>query len=211
MEIQDFGSVESKYFVLDFAATLRNHITKGSTARTSGGHLKRLYLLRHAKSDWDNPSLSDIERPLAQRGVAAAPRVAEVMQSEGLLPELVICSPARRTRETWDLIGSCLDSEPPSQIDERLYLASPGELISVIQEQPDDLGSVMLIGHNPGMEAITMELSGSGEQPDLDRALTKFPTGALAVIDLDVERWVDISGGSGALRRFVRPRDLSTP
>lgn len=173
--------------------------------------MKRLYLLRHAKSDWDDPSLSDIERPLAPRGVAAAPKVAEVMQSENLLPELVICSPARRTRETWDLIGNCLDSEPPSQIDERLYLASPGELISVIQEQPDELGSVMLIGHNPGMEAITMGLSGSGEQPDLDRALTKFPTGALAVIDLDVERWSDTSGGSGSLRRFIRPRDLSTP
>jgi phosphohistidine phosphatase len=196
---------------MDFAATSYDHITKDFPVHTSGGHLKRLYLLRHAKSDWNDSSLSDIERPLSPRGVAAAPKVAEVMQSEGLLPELVICSPARRTRETWDLIGNCLDSEPPSQIDERLYLASPGELISLIQEQPDDLGSVMLIGHNPGMEAITMGLSGSGEHPDLDRALTKFPTGALAVIDLDVERWSDISGDSGSLRRFIRPRDLSTP
>lgn len=196
---------------MDFAATSRDHITTDSPAHTYGGHLKRLYLLRHAKSDWNDSSLSDIERPLAPRGVAAAPKVAEAMQSEGLLPDLVICSPARRTRETWDLIGSYLDSEPASQVDERLYLASPGELISVIQELPDDLGSVMLIGHNPGMESITMGLSGSGQQPDLDLALTKFPTGALAVIDLDVERWSDISGGSGSLRRFIRPRDLSTP
>jgi phosphohistidine phosphatase len=181
---------------------------KDATAHTSGGHLKRLYLLRHAKSSWDDPSLSDIDRPLAPRGVAAAPMMAEAMESEGLLPELVICSPARRTRETWDRIGSCLAFEPPSRLDERLYLASPGELIAVIQEQPDELGSVMLIGHNPGMEAITMGLSGSGEQPDLDRALTKFPTGALAAIDLDVECWADVSGASGSLRRFIRPRDL---
>ncbi len=170
--------------------------------------MKRVFLLRHAKSSWDYPSLSDIERPLASRGLKAAPKVARLMRDEGLVPDLVICSPSQRTRETWDLIGSELDPEPPSRIDERLYLASPGELVSVIQEQPDDLDSVMLIGHNPGMESITMGLSGSGAQPDLDRALAKFPTGALAVIDLDVERWSDVAGGSGSLVRFIRPRDL---
>jgi phosphohistidine phosphatase len=147
---------------------------------------RRLYLLRHAKSSWDDSELADHDRPLAPRGIRAAAAIAGYLREHEIQPALVLCSTARRTRETYERLG--LDG--PVRYEPRIYGASAAELRELVRALPDELESVMLIGHNPAIE----ELSGE----------PKFPTGALAVLELD-----DWSASGATLVAFVRPRDLA--
>lgn len=179
-----------------------------------------LLLLRHAKSGWDNPDLDDIERPLAPRGVEAAPRMGAYIAAAGLKPDLVLCSTAERTRQTLSLMLPHL-GEPQPEIDyaPALYLAAASELIERIRTiapppgGPGDPRSamprrVMLVGHNPGMHSAAMTLAGSGRRHDITALASKFPTAALAVLTFDSPRWRDVRPASGHLAAFVTPRTL---
>ena len=124
--------------------------------------MKRLYLLRHAKSSWDDPTLADHDRPLAPRGRRAAKVIAEHLGREGIAPELVLCSPSRRTRQTLTRIAPGLGKSADVQIKPELYAASAADLLEVLHEVPDEVESVMLIGHNPGIQDLALSLAGAG-------------------------------------------------
>ncbi|MDI4664153.1 histidine phosphatase family protein [Xanthobacter autotrophicus] len=169
--------------------------------------MRRLILLRHAKSDWPD-GIADPERPLAQRGRMAAPRIGTYIAHEQLVPDRVLVSPARRTRETWDLVAAQL---PPVKVvasEPRIYDAATARLLSVVREQPREAHSLMLVGHNPGLQDLAEMLVSSGAASHLSRMAEKFPTGALAVIDLPVDEWCDVAPATARLDRFVTPREL---
>lgn len=168
--------------------------------------MKRVYLLRHAKSSWKDGSLADRDRPLAKRGKRGAKAMARHLEAEGIRPDLVLCSPARRTRETLELVERAFPDGIEATLDEALYGASESELLARLQALPEEVGSVMLIGHNPGLEELALALAAEGAE--LPRMSEKYPTAALATIDLRAKRWSTVRRGSGGLAGFVRPKDL---
>ena len=168
--------------------------------------MKRLYLLRHAKSSWDDPTLADHDRPLAPRGRRAAKVMAEHLRRKGIAPELVLCSPSRRTRQTLTRIAPGLGKNADVQIEPELYAASAPDLLEVLREVPDEVESVMLIGHNPGIQDLALSLAGGGSE--VARVSSKFPTAALATLELDGS-WRQLEPGSAELVSFVKPKELS--
>ena len=166
---------------------------------------KRLYLLRHAKSSWKQPELADRERPLAGRGRRAAKAIARHIRQQGIAVDLVLCSPSRRTCDTLDRIESSL-AGASVRYEAELYAASSDGLLEVLRGVPDGIASVMLIGHNPGLEDLALEIARpSPERRDIEQ---KFPTGALATLEFDGPAWRDLAPGAARLVGFVRPRDL---
>ena len=170
--------------------------------------MKTLFLLRHAKSDWDDPWIEDFDRPLAARGRKTAPRMARYMADKGLLPDLVLCSSARRTRETWALTANQWDTPPPVRFRTGIYEASARTLLTLIRKAPAEYSRVMIVGHNPGLEDLAHLLTGGGRTRAIKKMMEKFPTGALAELRFDAADWSEIQEESGELRRFKRPRDL---
>ncbi len=170
--------------------------------------LKRLLLWRHAKSSWDHPGLADHDRPLAERGRLAAPRMAAWMLAQGLLPERVLCSTACRTRQTWAALAEASPRPLDVAFDRALYMAEAGQLLDRLRGLDAGLASVMLIGHNPGLEDLARRLAGGGDALSLGRLRLKYPTAALAELALDIPAWSALDDGGGQLLRFVRPRDL---
>lgn len=172
--------------------------------------MKTLLLLRHAKSSWDDPSLDDFDRPLNERGRKAAPRVGAWMRTSDWVPERVLCSAARRARETWARVEEALEADPPPDVEvvQGLYLAEPHRILAFVRGQPEEVERVLVVGHNPGFEDLARILAGSGDP--LARSLLGggFPTGGLAVFRFPVERWEQVAPGGGRLEVFVRPRDL---
>ncbi len=166
--------------------------------------MKRLLLIRHAKSSWDDPALADHDRPLAPRGRHAAERMRGHLEASGIEPELVLCSPARRTRETLDLLAPAFGAAERS-IEEGLYGATSAELLERVRRVSDDTRTVALIGHNPGIQDLALGLADGGT--GLDRAREKFPTGALAVLGFDGS-WLHLGAGTARLESFVTPREL---
>jgi phosphohistidine phosphatase len=166
--------------------------------------VKRLYLLRHAKSSWDDPALADRERPLAARGRAATALLTSHLLREEIKPALVLYSPARRTQETFQGIGSAL-GEVESRAEPDLYGASAEDLLERLQKLPEELASAMLIGHNPAVQDLAERLA--RDHDDLPRLERKYPTGALATFSFD-GGWSQL--GPRAVREvtFVRPKDL---
>jgi phosphohistidine phosphatase len=169
--------------------------------------VKVLYLLRHAKSSWDDPALSDHERPLAPRGRRAAARIAEHLKGEGIRPALVICSSSRRTRQTLERIATALP-DVPVQVEADLYGADAGSLHRRLHRLPDTADSVLLVGHNPGLHDLTLTLAGDGDAEILARLRAKMPTGALATLAAPVKRWRNLRPGGAELVGFVVPREL---
>jgi phosphohistidine phosphatase len=168
--------------------------------------MKTLFLLRHAKSSWDDPGLTDHDRPLAPRGRRAAKAIAEHLCAEGLAPDLVLCSSSVRTRETLERIAAALGDEVRVDIERELYAASADRLLERLRAVDDGVGSVMLVGHNPGIEQLAFRLAGDGEKlADLRR---KYPTAALATLEFD-GRWSELEPGAARLADFVKPKQLA--
>jgi phosphohistidine phosphatase len=172
--------------------------------------MRRLMLLRHAKSDWTRPGTGDHERALAPRGREAAPRVGAYMAHHGLTPDLVLCSTATRARETWDLVAAAFPVKPPTVYEGRLYEAGATALFEVIKDAKASFHVLLLTGHNPGLHDFAQRLIASGDTDARQRLTEKFPTGALAVIDFAVDDWRKLHLRSGRLDRFVVPRALAT-
>jgi phosphohistidine phosphatase len=166
---------------------------------------KTLYLLRHAKSSWDDPTLADHDRPLASRGRRASRIVAEHLRGQAIAPSLVLCSSSSRTRETLALISAGFDEEGEVQIEERLYATAAGDLLARLHEVEPDVDSVMLIGHNPALQELALSLAGKGVQ--LERLRDNFPTAALATLVFPAG-WRQLGPGVAELVAFVRPREL---
>jgi len=170
--------------------------------------MKNLILMRHAKSAWDDPHQKDIDRPLSTRGRKAAPRMGEWLAGEAYRPDVVLCSAARRTRETLDLLRPHLPKSVAIEFLQGLYMAAPREMMTEIGKVPATAETVMLIGHNPGIGSLAALLAGSGEEQALGAMHGKFPTAAIAVLGFNVGKWTETVPGSGILRTFMRPRDL---
>jgi phosphohistidine phosphatase len=168
--------------------------------------MRRLMLLRHAKSDWSLPGQNDHERDLAPRGRKAAPLMGRYMADHGMLPDHAIVSTARRTRETWRLMADMLPKIPPVEFEDRIYEASPRDILAAIADAPASARSLLVVGHNPGFHDTANLLIDSGDKRLRSSLTEKFPTGALAVIDLRIDDWAKIRPGSGRLENFVTPR-----
>ena len=171
--------------------------------------MRRLMLLRHAKSDWPD-GVADIDRPLAPRGREAAPRMGAYLAAEGLLPDQVLVSPARRARETFDLVAPSLGGATVRE-EPRIYEAPAARLLQVAREGEADARALLLVGHNPGFEDLARRLVGHGDRYAFARLSAKYPTAGLAVIDFAVKAWSEIGPGAGRLDRFVTPGTLGAP
>jgi len=167
-----------------------------------------LILLRHAKSSWSNPALSDIDRPLATRGMNDAPLMGKAMAERGIDPELVLCSSARRARDTLDLVLPELRVEPKVVYEDALYHARPEIMLELLHGIQPGANRVMLVGHNPELHAFALDLVGAGPKHFRDRLMTKFPTAALAVINFAAGLWKSVTVNSGTLNLFLAPKDL---
>lgn len=170
--------------------------------------MKRLVLLRHAKSSWDDPALADFDRPLAPRGRRAAARLARYMQETALHFDLVLCSGAERARETWERIAEATGSRAPTDYEEGLYLADAEALMARLHGLDPAVDTVLVVGHNPALETLARRLCRGGTNDALARLNAKYPTGGLAEIALDCKGWPEITDACGTLTRFTVPRDL---
>ncbi|REJ75369.1 MAG: histidine phosphatase family protein [Acidobacteria bacterium] len=159
--------------------------------------MKTLYVLRHAKSSWDHPELSDFERPLNDRGRKAAPFMGRLMAERDLVPEVIVSSPAVRAKTTARLASEAGDFGAEIRFDERIYGAGSNTLVYIVAEIDDSYSSAMIVGHNPGFEDLVAALTGESH---------RFPTAALAVIDLDVPNWSEVTRGTGSLRELFIPK-----
>ena len=168
--------------------------------------MKRLFLLRHAKSSWEDPELADYDRPLAPRGRRATKLIGAHLRRESVVPAVVLCSSARRARETLERIAPALGAQVPVQIERDLYAASEQALLDRLRALDDGVESVLLIGHNPGIERLALSLAGGG--PGLASVGHKFPTAALATLEFD-GRWRELGASSAELTHFVTPKRLA--
>jgi len=169
-----------------------------------------LSILRHAKSSWDDHELSDHERPLNKRGTKAAADIGRHIAQSGERPELILSSDAVRTRATVALLLSELGTPAPDVVyDSSLYLAEPVTLIGRLRKVDNAIKHVMLVGHNPGLHAISLSLPGSGDLKTLQRLAMKFPTAGLVRISFSFDDWSSIKPGSGTLKEFITPRELT--
>lgn len=166
--------------------------------------MRRVYLLRHAKSDWTDPHLADFDRPLSGRGRRDAARIGACLARREAPPGLVLCSSARRAAETWEIVGRDLGPPPRVALRGDLYLAAPEDLLAAVQGADAAASALILVGHNPGIHALALSLAAA----PAGRLEEKYPTGGLAEFVFPADRWADVAAGAGALRGFVVPRDL---
>jgi phosphohistidine phosphatase len=170
--------------------------------------MKRLLLLRHAKSSWDDPALDDFDRPLAPRGRKAAERMGRELATRNWLPQLALVSPAARTRETWELVTAALPRSFSAAFLDTLYDAAAEDVLSEIRRTPKAVKTLIVLGHNPGLEDLARRLAGdNSEKKALQQLREKFPTAALARFDFD-GKWTGLDFGGARLTHCLRPRDL---
>jgi phosphohistidine phosphatase len=170
--------------------------------------MRRLILFRHAKAESPD-GVVDVQRPLSERGRADASRMGAYLADQGLQPAAALVSAARRTRETWDFAVAALRAPPPVAFDERLYDARAETVLEVLRETGPAARSLLVIGHNPGIEELARALV-SSEEKDVRRSLVqKFPTAGLAVIDFPADTWSDVKPASGRLVQYVTPKILA--
>ena len=168
--------------------------------------MRTLLLLRHGKSSWSDSTLADADRPLTKRGERACERMAAYMRRERVRPDLVLCSPTLRTRQTLATIEPSLTKKTTIEIMPDLYTGSEHELLDLLRALPDPVASVLLIGHNPALQELALSLASNGA--DLGRLREKFPTAALATLQVDVDSWTALALGQAKLVGYVRPRRL---
>ena len=169
--------------------------------------MPRLCLFRHAKSDWFAGGSGDFDRPISARGKRDAPLISAHLVAEGWQPDRILCSPAKRARQTLAAAAGFFDSEPDILHPAGLYDASQANYASLIRSHGSDAETLMIIGHNPMTHETALRLAAPGTSPAATGLETKFPTSALAVLDFDTA-WTDLADHSGTLLAFVKPADF---
>ncbi|MFF3205318.1 SixA phosphatase family protein [Streptomyces sp. NPDC002962] len=176
------------------------------TGSGGGTSPRRLVVLRHAKSAWPE-GVPDHERPLAPRGLRDAPAAGRALAEAGRVPDLALCSTAARARGTWELAAAEWETPPPPvRFDPRLYGAVVRELLEVVHETPAEVGTLLLVGHNPGLEELVLDLAGDGPGEVLDEVRLKFPTSAIAVLAWYGTGWRSLAPGTALLTSMTVPR-----
>lgn len=171
--------------------------------------MKTLGIFRHAKSDWNDARLRDFDRPLNKRGRKGAAIMGKHIRDHAVGWKRILASPAVRVTQTIELASQAAGHSPPVAWDRRIYLANSATLMDVLREQDGDPRSILLIGHNPGLEDLIFDLvPDDGSSPLRDIVEEKFPTAAYAVLELDIGGWKDIEENCARLIHLVRPRDL---
>jgi phosphohistidine phosphatase len=171
--------------------------------------MKTIGLFRHAKSDWHDARARDFDRPLNERGRVGAALMGMHIRNEGTRWDRVIASPAARVAETIECAAQAAHSRIPIIWDRRIYLASSATLLDLLREQEGELGSVLMIGHNPGLEDLIFDLvPDDGSSPMRETVEAKFPTATFAILEADVDRWRDLEDGTARIIHLTRPRDL---
>jgi phosphohistidine phosphatase len=163
--------------------------------------VKKLLVMRHAKSSWDNPDWSDFERPLNKRGLKAAPFMGSIVYQNELQPTLIISSPAKRAKQTAVLVKETAQIEKPIRFEEKIYEAGANTLLYLSSQFPDEDATILIVGHNPGMEEFIRILT---------RDYCSMPTAAIAKVLLNIDQWKDIRMNCGFLETVFRPKDLLT-
>ena len=171
--------------------------------------MRRLLLLRHAKAERSRPGERDHDRKLAARGREDAPKLGTYIVRHGLMPDRVIVSPSARTRETWQLAAAAMASKAKAVFDERIYEASPQALLAVIKETDARVGTLLMIGHNPGLHELAALLIATGDIDTRQRLAEALPTSGLAVIDFALDGWSKLHPQAGRLERFIVPRSIA--
>jgi phosphohistidine phosphatase len=167
----------------------------------------RLLLFRHAKTARESGG-GDHDRPLTKRGEEDSKRIGRYLGDEQLLPDLVLASDSRRTRQTLDVALEAAHQRPQTRLDRAVYLAEPHTLLGIIRRTPEDVRTLLMIGHNPGIADLATLLTGFGDRYAFARMSTRFPTSGLAVLDFPVDRWDEVKEHGGRLDRFVTPASL---
>jgi phosphohistidine phosphatase len=160
--------------------------------------MKTLFVLRHAKSSWENPDWADFERPLNARGLDAARFIGGLIYERRLAPQIIVSSPAKRAKQTAVLVKEIAEISRAVAFDERIYEASPLALFNLIREFDEKWESVLIVGHNPGFENLVRILTGE---------TVSMPTAALARINLDIEKWSALESGVNELEFLIRPKE----
>jgi phosphohistidine phosphatase len=168
---------------------------------------RRLILFRHAKSDWPE-GVADHERPLADRGRKAAPLMGAWLERHGFPVDLVLVSTARRAQETWMLASRAMKNPPPARNSREIYEASCERLVDVIHGIDGDVRTLMIVGHNPGLQDLACRPMKDASGEASDRLRQKFPTAAIAMLSFDIDNWRDIAAATGSLDRFVTPKSV---
>jgi phosphohistidine phosphatase len=169
--------------------------------------MRRLLLLRHAKSDWPE-GIDDAMRTLAPRGREDAPKMGRAIVKAGLVPDFAMVSAAVRTRQTWSLVSAQFGKTVSMREEEGLYAASEKTILEFVRTAPDDAETLMMVGHNPGMERLARSFAKSGNADAIRRVEKKYPTCALAVIELPISHWKEASPPAGRLELFLTPKTL---
>lgn len=169
--------------------------------------MKRLCLLRHAKSDWSDPGSDDFDRPLNARGEKAAEFMADYIASSPYKPDIVLCSTAKRATQTFAPLAKRLGKAVPVKYRDELYHAMPDVMLEEIHALPKEASTALIVAHNPGLVLLAMGLAADPDGETATRVANGVPTGGLIVFDFDGE-WADIAEGEGTSIFFGRPRDL---
>jgi phosphohistidine phosphatase len=171
--------------------------------------MRRLMLLRHAKAERSRPGERDLDRILTERGRVDAPRIGQYLLRHGLVPDLAVVSPSVRTRETYELVAGAFERRPAVSYDERLYEAAPPAILAVIRETAPSVRTLLIVGHNPGLQELAALLIATGDVEARQRLKENFPTSALAVITFAVDAWSRVHPHGGRLEHFVTPQWLA--
>lgn len=171
--------------------------------------MKRLTILRHAKSQWNENGLADFNRPLNKQGWKAARRMGHELRIRKMQFDLVLASTAARVRETIDGLQEEFEFTAPIRFDQPMYLATEKLLLQMVRQLPETVQSPLLVGHNPGLQQLLLALSKEDEDGLRDLVRHKFPTAALAVIDLVVDRWNEVAPATGRIAELIRPKELA--
>lgn len=168
--------------------------------------MKTIALLRHAKSDWDAGASSDFDRPLSKRGRAAASAMGRFIRRECGGYDHVLVSPARRCRETWDGVCEACEDRPNVELVDAIYLANAGNLLELLREQDDSSNRLLIVGHNPGLTYLALELIREDDaQEERERIAQKFPTAAFVELECEIDRWADLKTAACRLERRRYP------
>ncbi len=173
--------------------------------------MKTVTLFRHAKSgEKDNPRIDDFDRPLADRGLKAAPKMGVAMRDRQLRPDLILCSPAARTRQTLTLASAEAWDNPPTVLFEKvLYEATAQTMLGLLKELPENVGHVMIVGHNPGLQDLAAMFAASGKKRQ--QLKDKLPTAAVITLEFDEVFWKDLQPATGHVALYISPKTLPTP
>jgi phosphohistidine phosphatase len=170
--------------------------------------MRRLFILRHAKTEPAEPGKDDRSRALVERGRRDAGQIGAYLASHAFLPDRVVLSPARRVQETWKYLAETLKPAPGATTSERVYEATPHDIFGILVGTPAPVHSLMGVGHNPSLHEVALMLIASGDIEARERLREKLPTAGLVIIDFAVDDWSKLHPQSGRIERFVTPKSI---